>query len=87
MWTYLLGLTTDSSSGDDAMYEQALVSLLNNATANVKAGQPMAVVMEGGYMAKLIRPTQLEQITVIRHFGMRCLTSARVVNLLITIAN
>jgi len=32
-------------------------------------GQPMAVIIEGGSMAKLIRPTQLEKKTVIRQFA------------------
>jgi len=34
------------------MSRQALVSLYNNSTANVEGGQPMAVIMEGGEMAK-----------------------------------
>jgi len=41
----------------------------------------MAVIIEGGYMAKLIRPKQLEKKTVIRHFAMKWSTSARVENL------
>ena len=38
----------------------------------------MAVRIEGGYMAKYIRPTQLEKKSVIRHFAMKWSTSARV---------
>jgi len=49
----------------------------------VEGGQPIAVINEDGEMAKYIRPTQLEKTTVIRHFAMKCLTSARVENLLI----
>jgi len=38
----------------------------------------MAVVIEGGQMAKYIRPTQLEKTTVTRDFAMKWSTSARV---------
>jgi len=38
-------------------------------------------------MAKKIRPTQLEKKTVIRHFAMKCTTSARVDNFSIRKAN
>ena len=47
----------------------------------------MAVIVEGGYVAKPIRPTQLEKNTVIRPFAIKWLASARVENLLIRKAN
>jgi len=34
----------------------------------------MAVIIEGGYMAKLMRPIKLETQTGIRHFAMICST-------------
>jgi len=43
----------------------------------------MAVIIEGGEMAKYLWPTPSEKTTVIRHFAIQCLTSVRVENLLI----
>jgi len=38
-----------------------------DTTAYVEGGKPKAVIIEGGSMAKHVRPTQLEKNTVIRH--------------------
>jgi len=38
----------------------------------------MAVIIGSGYMAKYIRPTQLEKTTVIRHLAMKWSTFARI---------
>jgi len=47
----------------------------------------MALMIEGGYMAKEIRQKKLRKKTVLRHFAMKWSTSARVENLLIRKAN
>jgi len=38
----------------------------------------MAVIIEGGCMAKQVKPPQIEKTTVTSHFAMKWLTSARV---------
>jgi len=47
----------------------------------------MAVIIEGGEVAKSIRLNQFEKKSVIRHFATKLLTSARVENVLIRKAN
>jgi len=67
--------------------DQALVSLQIKETVDAEGWCTNAVVIEGGSMAKSIRPTQLERTTVIRNFAMKCTPSARVENFLIRKAN
>ena len=84
------GATTGGGGGckrAQQVYEQALVSLKLKASVDAEGGRTFAVIIEGGYMAKSIRPKQLEKHTVIRHFVMKCTTSARVDSFSIRMAN
>jgi len=70
----------------DPISRPAPVLLQNTSTANAEGGQPMAVLIEGGIMAKTIRQKKSRK-TGIRHLTMKWLTSARVKNFLIRKAN
>jgi len=72
---------------DARVNEQALVSLKLKKSVDAEGGRTFAVIIEGGSMAKLIRPKQLENNTVLRHFAMKCTTSARADNFSIRKAN